>query len=98
MPLQTAKLQHRRHRTIPQPQDTELQHPFFRNTFSAINSCLDYAGLSIIPPILVATVAIILFLSFIIPVLVVVSIWIEEGLYTIFDTLAAVWGGYILGM
>lgn len=95
---QTAEQQHRRHHTIPQPQDTELQHPFFRNTFSAIKSRLGYVSLSIILPIFIATSAIILFVSFIIPFLVILSLWIEEGLYTLFDAVAAVCGGYVLGV
>lgn len=91
------QLQHRRHRTIPHQQDTELQHHFFRNaSFYVMKSCLDYASLGIILPIRITTVAIVLFfLSFIIPSLLAVTIWIEEDLYTLFDIVAAVCGGYI---
>lgn len=96
--------QHGRHRTIPHQQDTELQHPFFfrnNNTsfYAAKKQCLDYASLRLILPILITTMATVLFfLSFVIPYLVVVSIWIEEGLYTLFDILAAVFGGYAFGV
>lgn len=77
----------RRYRTIPHPQNIELQHPFF----SATKLCLDYASLGMILPILITTVAIVLFISSVIPFLMVANIWIEEGLYTLFDKVAAVW-------
>lgn len=78
--------------------DTELQHPFFRNTFAAIKSILDYARRSIILPIVICAVAIGFFLSFVIPFMVGASVWIEEGLYTFFDGIAAVCGGYLFGV
>lgn len=91
MPRRTAK-QH--NRTVPHRMDTELQHPFFRN----IKSILDHASGSIVFPIVLCAVAIGLFLSIVIPFMVVVSMWIEEGLYTFFDGIAALCGGYLLGL
>lgn len=86
------------HRTVPHPMDTELHHPFFHTTFAAIKSFLDYASQSMILPIVICAVAIGLFLSFGIPFLLVASMWIEQGLYTFFDVIAAVYGGYLLGV
>lgn len=95
MPRRTAQ-QH--HRKTPHPMDTELQHPFFRNTFAAIKSILDYARRSIILPIVICAVAIGFFLSFVIPFMVGASMWIEEGLYTFVDGISAVCGGYLFGV
>lgn len=95
MPRQTDK---EHHRTVPHPTDTELQHPFFGTTFTTNKSFFDYASQSIILPIVICAVAIGLFLSFGIPFMVVASLWIEQGLYALFDGIAVVCGGYLLGV
>lgn len=59
---------------------------------------LDNAGLGVILPILITTVAVLFFLSFVIPSLLAFTIWIEEYLYTLFDIVAAVCGGYVFGV
>lgn len=59
---------------------------------------LDNASLGVILPILITTVAVLFFLSFVIPSLLALTIWIEEYLYTLFDIVAAVCGGYVFGV
>lgn len=101
--------QQRRHRTIPHQQETP-NYSYSTTLSSAtplptllrhkvMSRQLDYGSLGIILPILITTVASVLFfLNFVIPSLLAVTIWIEEGLYTLFDIAAAVFGGYVFGV